>query len=112
MSIEDIKARIKELNTELKALRVELREATKDCCPQGHPRTPENTGTKRDGQRFCRECHKAWDRRRRQEPERKEANREYTRKWLKANPNYWREYRAKRKTRLIDKQGEEPDDDI
>lgn len=47
-------------------------------CINGHEFTPENTGRKPNGTRFCRECHRAHDRGRR-------------------GAAYWREYRQKRK---------------
>lgn len=46
-------------------------------CIRGHEFTPENTGRKPNGTRFCRECRRAHDRGRR-------------------DAEFWRNYRAKR----------------
>lgn len=47
-------------------------------CKRGHKFTPENTGRKSSGARFCRKCRRAFDRRRR-------------------DADYWCGYRANRK---------------
>lgn len=47
-------------------------------CIHDHEFTPENTGYKTNGTRFCRECHRAHDRRRH-------------------DAEFWREYRNKKK---------------
>lgn len=47
-------------------------------CVHGHEFTPENTGRKPNGTRFCRECRRAYDRGRR-------------------DATYWREYRRKKR---------------
>ncbi len=47
-------------------------------CEHGHEYTPENTGTKPNGTRFCRECRRIHDRGRR-------------------NAAFWREYRLRKK---------------
>lgn len=47
-------------------------------CVHGHEYTPENTGRKKNGTRFCRECFRIFDR------GRKDAQ-------------WWRDYRAKRR---------------
>jgi hypothetical protein len=39
-------------------------QALKDCCPQGHKYTPENTMVGRNGGRWCRECGRIAGRRR------------------------------------------------
>ena len=53
-------------------------------CPSGHAYTSDNTTTHHRGRgRVCRECRRAYDRRRR-------------------GPDYWRAYRAKRKERRTD----------
>jgi hypothetical protein len=53
-------------------------KANQTACIRGHAFTSENTGRKPNGTRFCRECHRAYDRGRR-------------------DAAYWRAYRAKRK---------------
>lgn len=40
-------------------------KARRTQCLRGHDYTPENTGRKANGTRFCRECRRAYDRRRR-----------------------------------------------
>lgn len=54
-------------------------------CIHGHEYTPENTGRKATGHRFCRECRRIRDRGRR-------------------NAEFWRQYRVKKKAagRLLD----------
>jgi hypothetical protein len=54
-----------------------MRHANATHCPVGHPYDENNTHRRR-GRRYCRECEKAYDRRRH-------------------DAAYWRAYRAKRK---------------
>ena len=58
--------------------RRDSKKAAQTHCIHGHEFTLENTGRKTNGTRFCRECHRAYDRRRH-------------------DASYWRAYRAKRK---------------
>lgn len=51
-------------------------------CVNGHAFTPDNTGFKPNGTRFCRECRRDFDRNRRGR-----------------DAQYWRDYRANRKAR-------------
>lgn len=50
----------------------------KDCCPKGHPYTPENTYYNKRGYRGCKQCHRAeardWQRRRRAAKKASEAD--------------------------------------
>ena len=55
-------------------------KARQSHCVNGHEFTAENTGRKSNGTRFCRECHRIFDRGRR-------------------DAAYWRAYRARRSTR-------------
>lgn len=54
-------------------------KANQTHCISGHEFTPDNTGRKPNGTRFCRECRRAFDRGRR-------------------DAAYWREYRKTRKS--------------
>lgn len=56
------------------------KKAKQTHCVRGHQFTAENTGRKPNGTRFCKECHRAFDRGRR-------------------DAQWWREYRKKRRER-------------
>lgn len=43
-----------------------LRNAAKTHCPKGHPYSGDNLRVASNGDRFCRECRRAYDQRRRQ----------------------------------------------
>lgn len=49
-------------------------------CLRGHAYTPENTGIKRNGTRFCRDCRRGWENKKR-------------------DAAWWREWRKKREKR-------------
>lgn len=55
--------------------------AQQTACIHGHDLTPENTGRKTNGTRYCRECRRAYDRRR------------------ERPPGYWTEVNARRRDR-------------
>ena len=56
-------------------------QAKRTHCKWGHEFTPENTGRKPNGTRYCKECRRAYDRKRR-------------------DASFWRDYRAKRKSKV------------